>query len=64
MPKPKQPKPKKTTLPKPGSDAAFRMADKELRRMMREGLVNPNNINKVRERISKKYGAYPHGRTR
>ena len=54
------PAPKK---PKPGSDKAFKMAEKELERLMESGAVNPNNISKVKERIAKKYGAYPLGRT-
>lgn len=48
---------------KPGSDKAFKLAEKELQRMMESGKVNPNNISKVKNKIAKKYGAYPLGAT-
>lgn len=54
----------KRKLPKKGSDAAFDAAEKQLKKLMEQGKVNPGNISKVKERIAKKYGAYPMGVTR
>lgn len=49
---------------KKGSDRAFELAEKELKRLMEQGKVNPNNLFNVKNRIAKKYGAYPMGGTR
>lgn len=55
---------KKKNLPKRGSDAAFDAAEKQLKKLMEQGKVNPGNISKVKERIAKRFGAYPMGGTR
>jgi hypothetical protein len=56
------PAPKK--MPKKGSDAAFEAAEKRLEQLMKQGKVNSSNIAKVKERIAKRFGAYPMGGTR
>jgi hypothetical protein len=58
------PAPKKRKMPKRGSDAAFEAAEKRLEELNRQGKVNSGNIAKIKERIAKKYGAYPMGGTR
>ena len=38
-------------------------AEKMYEKMIKQGLVNPGNIRKVKEQIAKKTGAYPMGGT-
>ena len=54
----------KRKMPKKGSDAAFEAAEKRLEQLMKQGKVNSSNIAKVKERIAKRFGAYPMGGTR
>ena len=51
-------------MPKRGSDAAFEAAEKRLEELNRQGKVNSGNIAEIKERIAKKYGAYPMGEAR
>ena len=38
-------------------------AEKMYEKMIKQGLVNPGNLRKVKEQIAKKTGAYPMGGT-
>jgi hypothetical protein len=55
---------KRKNMPKKGSDAAFAAAEAQLEKLMNQGKVNSNNIFKIKERIAKRFGAYPMGGTR
>lgn len=49
---------------KKGSDKASKLAEKRLQELMKQGKVNPDNINKIRKRIANKFGVYPIGKGR
>lgn len=53
-----------TPKPKPGSNAAFKAANKELRQLYKSGQITEKKFFNMREKIAKKYGAWPMGGAR
>jgi hypothetical protein len=53
-----------TSRPKPGSNAAFKAAEKELQKLLKSRKITVDQFNKRRDKIAKEFGAWPMGRTR
>ena len=53
-----------TRKSKPGSNASFKAAEKELKKLYNSGQISEKKFFNMREKIAKKYGAWPMGGTR